>query len=275
MASTLESGEDARVRTSFASLALFAATLSIASGCALPRSLVSFLRSPDEPMKAWEVRMDPHVRRDCLVVLLPGLFDLPDQFFEHGFVEDARRASDRCDLLLIDAHVGYYQRGTITERLRGDVLTLAGARGYDELWVVGVSMGALGAVLLAEQNPGTIRGIVMIAPWLGEESVIVAARDAGGLEAWTPPPIDRVTPELPDATVGALAWLREHPANAAERPPLYLAVGEEDRWLHHAALITDVVPEAHRTTLPGNHDWETWRRLWQQILTSPPWDPRP
>lgn len=249
-------------------LASLAATL--ANGCLVPQ-MMNFVRSPVAPMPAWEVRMDPDARRECLVVLLPGLFDIPDDLFTHGFIDDALAASTRCDFLVVDAHVGYYQNGEITDRLTADVLVPANARGYSEIWITGISMGALGGALLAERRPSAIRGLVMIAPWLGDEGVVRSVHEAGGLHAWVPPPIDRVNPRLRDATIIALVWLRDHGEDAS--PELHLAVGEQDRWAHMAELVSEVVPAERRTRAAGGHDWATWRTLWRRVLESPPWDP--
>lgn len=245
-----------------------AAVATFASGCML-RSATYFFRDPTEPMKAREVRMDPAARRECLVVMLPGLFDIPDQFFEQGLVDDARAASDRCDLLVVDAHVGYYQRGVIQARLEQDVLHVAGARGYREIWLVGISMGGLGALLLARARPERIRGVVLLSPWLGDEAMVRAVRAAGGLDAWEAPPIDARSPGLTDATAATLVWLRERGADG--RPPLYLGVGEDDRYRVHSEVVDEVVPAARSFRIAGHHDWITWRALFRRVLADPPW----
>ena len=247
-----------------APIVLVALTLS---GCLL-RSATYFFRDPVAPMRSREVRVRPPARQACLVVMLPGLFDIPDQFFEHGLVDDAMGASDRCDLLVVDSHVGYYQRGVIQERLEADVLRMADARGYDEIWLVGVSMGGLGALLLARARPGRIRGIVLLSPWLGDESVVRAVHEAGGLSRWTPPAIDHRNPQLRDATIGVLTWLRDREGGG---PELYLGVGADDRWRAHADVLDPSMMAGPAIVVPGNHDWTTWRALFRRVLESPPW----
>ena len=73
-----------------ASLALLAATL--AAGCNYG---AYFFRETHRPMQALEARMDPDVRRSCLLVMMPGMLDLPDDYLRHGFVADAAAASRR------------------------------------------------------------------------------------------------------------------------------------------------------------------------------------
>jgi pimeloyl-ACP methyl ester carboxylesterase len=243
-------------------------------GCLL-RSALYFARAPNAPMMGWEVRMDPGQRRECLVVMMPGLFDIPDELFSSGVIEDTARASDRCDLAVVDTNLGYYRTNTLVARLRADVLRVAEHRGYREIWLVGVSMGALGAVLLAREAPDRIEGMVLIAPWMGEEPIIEAANEAGGLAAWTPPEeVDRDNPGFGDNTVLALEWLRGYlDDDPGARPAIYFGVGDDDRWGHHAALVAEAVPDEHEVHLRGQHEWTTWRRLVQAFLAHPPWDP--
>lgn len=99
------------------------------SGCGY---MAYFVRDRRSTLDALEVRMDPAARRECLVVLMPGLGDTADAFLEHGFVDDAARASSRCDFVAVDAHLGYYTAGTLQQRVGQDILRLADARGYRE-----------------------------------------------------------------------------------------------------------------------------------------------
>lgn len=256
-----------RPRLSGSTLRLLPLLLAVTTSGCLLRSATYFIRQPVAPMTAVEVRMDPLERRDCLIVMLPGLFDIPDQFFDAGLVDDTARASDRCDLVVVDAHIGYYQRGVVTERLEEDVLRVAQARGYREIWLVGISMGALGALLLAREHPDQIRGLVLLSPWLGEPETIRAVTEAGGLGSWEPPPIDMASPGLDDATAAVLTWLRERDDGG---PALYVGVGEDDRWREHAALLEPLAREEHTIVVEGRHEWGTWRRLWLRVLRIAP-----
>ncbi len=254
---------DAMRRWAIAFLALAAA-----SGC---QGAMYFIRETSEPMKAIEVRADRSERRSCLVVLVPGLYDLPDHFFEHGFVRDALRASDRCDLVAVDAHVGYYQNGIIQERLGGDILRIAEGRGYREVWMVGISMGALGTLLVAREHEHLVRGVVLIAPWLGDEAMVASARRAGGLERWRAPRIEG-PPSMSSATSAALTWLSGYASHPDRMPELHVAVGREDRLAPMSAMIGEVIPRERYHVEPGVHNWASWSALWQHLLRDPPWD---
>lgn len=250
------------------STSLVIALLSLTSGCAY---MAYFVRERHVPVEAIEVRMDPSERRDCLIVLLPGLGDTPDAFLDHGFVRDATQASDRCDFVAVDAHLGYYTSNTISERIGRDVLMLADARGYREIWLVGISLGGLGSVLVARDHPELVDGVILMAPYLGDEGVVRSVIRAGGLARWEAPEVHE--PSTPrEQTVAVWAWLRGYVDHPDERPPLYVAFGTEDRLAPAARALGAVLPNDHVFSTHGGHDWGTWRVLFHSILAHPPWE---
>ncbi|HJL20017.1 MAG TPA: alpha/beta fold hydrolase [Sandaracinaceae bacterium LLY-WYZ-13_1] len=242
-----------------------------ATGC---QYAAYFVRDTHRPVQALEVRMDPHARRDCLVVFMPGMLDTPDSFVDSGFLRDAARASGRCDLVAVDAHFGYYRAGEVDERVTQDVLRVAEARGYRDIWIVGISMGGLGTLMVARDNPRLVRGVVLLAPFLGDEGLVRRVGDAGGLRAWDAP--EGADPDDQDEFDEALwAWLQGYATDPEARPALYVGVGTEDSLRPGVQLLADVLPPGHHGTAPGGHGWTTWRVLWQRLLRNPPWDPAP
>ena len=245
------------------------ALCALAGGCNYAAYLIREARAP---IAGLEVRMDPRERRSCLVVFMPGMFDTPDAFVDGGFVEDALAASRACDLLLVDAHFGYYREGSVRARVTQDVVLVARARGYEQIWIVGVSMGGLGALFTAQANPEQIDGVVLLAPFLGDEAVIGAVRDAGGLAAWSAPRDADIGDEAEDSA-GLWAWLQGYATHPERMPSLFVGVGEDDGRVG-VDLLSGVLPEARTGRAPGGHNWSTWRVLWRRLLASPPWDPR-
>lgn len=249
---------------------LVLSTLVLGTGCGMA---AYFVRDTHVPMQALEVRMDRYERRSCLVVFMPGMLDTPDTFRERGFLDDAARASDRCDLVAVDAHFGYYRTGQIRQRVRRDILRLAESRGYDEFWIVGISMGGMGTMLVAQDNPGRVAGVVLLAPFLGDDALIESIEAAGGLAEWQP--ADDLDPYDSDEFDDAMwAWLRGYAGGAEPRPELYMGHGDDDVRAGVALLAATQSPQRFGTT-PGGHNWNTWRVLWRRLLESPPWDPQP
>ena len=242
---------------------------TLLSGCGFA---TYFIRGAHDPIQALEIRMDPDVRRACLLVMLPGMLDLPDTYIDEGFTRDASDASRRCDMAVVDAHFGYYRDGRVRRRVGADIVRIAQARGYDEIWLVGISMGGLGAMLVAQDHPGEIRGVVLLAPFLGDPQLVRAIGEAGGLANWdAPDDADPLSPEGFDDAVWA--WMQGYASHPEEMPLLYIGVGTEDSLLPSAQLLADVLPETQHGLAEGGHGWVTWRVMWHRLLRSPPWDP--
>jgi pimeloyl-ACP methyl ester carboxylesterase len=205
-----------------------------------------------------------------LLVFLPGIGDLMEDYELNGFLMAAKERRAAADLVLVDAHYGYYANRTILDRLREDVIDPAKRRGYDEIWLVGISLGGLGALLYATRNPGHITGLVLLAPFLGPSAVIEEIARAGGLKAWNPEGIaDTLADD--DYQRPLWRWLKEHAAHsqASTRPVIHLAYGEHDRFAPAHRLLAEILPPGQVLSVRGGHDWTTWNRLWQALLLSP------
>src|SRR4030095_13806393 len=86
------------------------------------------------------------VRSDTLLMFLPGAFLKPEEFEREGFVQAVRERALAADALLVDADVSYYYDQTFIERLNEDVIRPQRARGYESIWLVGISIGGFGAL---------------------------------------------------------------------------------------------------------------------------------
>ncbi|MBK8239761.1 MAG: alpha/beta hydrolase [Deltaproteobacteria bacterium] len=104
----------------------------------------------------------PAAASRTLLVLLPGRGDLGEDYARHAFVARAH-AEAGVDVITVDAHFGYYADRTLRERLHEDVLAPARSR-YENIWLLGISMGGIGALLTAEKYPDDVDGLLLIAP---------------------------------------------------------------------------------------------------------------
>src|SRR5947199_5637532 len=89
-------------------------------------------------------------------------------------------------MVAVDAHLNYYLKGMIVDRLREDVIAPA-RQHYDRIWLVGISIGGTGALLYASQHPEDLAGVVLFAPYLGEDKVIDEVAAQANLASWQPP----------------------------------------------------------------------------------------
>jgi pimeloyl-ACP methyl ester carboxylesterase len=211
---------------------------------------------------------------DTLLVMLPGLYSAPDEFERGGFVHAVQDNRVAADVMLVDAHVGYYNDKTILERLNTDVVTPARSQGYRHVWLVGISLGGFGSLLYAQTHPGELAGVVTIAPYLGERVLGSDIANAGGLAKWQGPLIDLPagTPRTPNETQ-LWQWLRGYVGftqTGAARPPLYLGYGVDDRFAFSHRLLSAALPAERVFTTEGGHDWPEWTRLWRRMLPALP-----
>ena len=205
---------------------------------------------------------------DTLLVLLPGSFARPEEFVREGFVRAVRERRLAADMVLVDAHLGYYSDRSIVDRLQADIVAPAIARGYRQIWLVGISVGAFGAMIYTQAQPAGISGVVMLGPYLGKRSVTEQVRAAGGLSRWQAPTGPLAAEEI---DLVLWRWLKDVPAQGSgARLPLYLGYGLEDRFLADDELLAATLPAAQVFTAPGGHDWSVWLGVWQRMLEAMP-----
>ena len=226
--------------------------LLVLTGC-LP-----FLRPAKVPMEVREFRQGDSA--PCLAILLPGRFGGPESFVRAGFIEKVRDHALAMDVLLVDAHLGYYRERSVVERLRVDVLEPVLARDYREIWLVGTSLGGLGTLLYTKGYGEDLTGVLALAPFLGEEDLIQEIEQDGGARAWTP------RPGTEEGDFQRLwQWLKAHAASG-EGPPLWLGVGQDDDFAPAVQLLSDLLPPDRSLVVEGGHDWKVWRGLWDDFL---------
>ncbi|MCH7227049.1 alpha/beta fold hydrolase [Haloferula sp. A504] len=232
---------------------IFAGLLSL-----LATACTFFPRPAPSPVKmqTHEPPGDP----DQLVVLLPGRHSLPSEFEREGFVGILRSSRPHARIVAPDLHIGYYRNRQMAERLHRDVIIPAKQAGVRQITLVGISMGGLGAMLYELEHPGQVDEVILLSPFLGDESVITDIGQQGGLAALKPEGKD------PDRFSRKL-WLglRDRWLPRKDRPELHLACGESDRLASSTRLASAELRPAGTVWLPGDHDWQTWNALIQQV----------
>ncbi len=233
-------------------LLLTSAALTLA-GCSV------FLRDTPAPIPTQATQFSPAGRATTLVVFLPGRGGSMADFGRHGFTAVLRDAGVNADTIAVDAHLGYYFKRTVIERLRADVLVPARARGYRRIVLAGVSLGGLGALLGERDEPGLVDAIVLLAPYLGDQAALFERiRAAGGPAAWAAgrdPAAGSVEEQL---------WTFLGNRSAA-LPPTWLLYGRGDSLATGHQMLAALLPPARVKTVAGAHDWPTWLSLWREV----------
>ena len=245
------------------------------AGCASPDAGLPAGRLTSEH---YEWPADVPRRDKTLLVFLPGRGTTGKTFKEQNFlsaidhsdpnVEEWRGCFYRgpaADAVLVDLTFPYYMNQTAVTRLHEDIIRPARTRGYRRIWLAGCSMGGLGAILYAHEHPGEIDGIVAIAPYLGDKSVVGEIEAAGGLANWQP------KAPLADDDFQRRLWLaiKAERFDQPGRVPLVLGYGTGDRFVYGHRLLAAQLPPDHVFRVFGFHNWATWHQLWKMILASP------
>jgi len=247
--------------------------LSIAVlGLAAP-GLAACLQPPPttRPIPARFDELEAAHTQPCLVVFLPGYGDSPEHFVRNGFIRAVRRTHARCDVVAVDAHYGYYVERTVEQRVWADVIEPARARGVRSISIVGISMGGLGAVLIAKRHPGAIDTLVLFAPYLGEPDVIDEVDHAGGLWRYRAPPVHDARASDQDVLRDVWSWLGGYARGEPGMPDLYLAFGRSDPRARSHRMLAEVLPPGHVVVRDGGHKWVVWRRMWPQLAPRLHW----
>lgn len=244
-----------RHRPSFPPILAFAALAIFGAGCLAP-----FRSATPAPLPSIEVSKAA-AETPCTALLLPGTWDYPRDFSRHDFGAIALELGAPLDLIALDAHVGYYKNRSIVTRMHDDFVAPLRARG-ERVWLVGASLGGVGALIYAAEHAEEIEGMVLLAPFLGDQEVLDEIRRAGGPLAWRPP-----------AEIGKDDWqrrvwkyLQEWHARKGPKPAIYVAYGRNDNFAEGIRLLAELLPAENVRHLPGGHDWKTWKSLWQGYL---------
>lgn len=233
---------------------LFLLSLAIAllcTGCATntPLSTLSYSAVPGE-------------RQPRLLIFLRGRGGSNKDYETHGFIDDIRRRGLPYDMKAPNAHMGYYVGRSLVERLKTDIIDPARARGYEEIWLVGASLGGLGALLYEMFHPQEIDGVYLISPFLGERKIVATITAAGGLAQWEPGPYD----PNEEWQVMLWDWLKNRTAAHWEGAPLFLGYGRSDMFKKAHALLSANLPSERIFTTDGGHTPKAMRRVWLQFL---------
>jgi len=233
----------------------------LAAGSTLALSACAIFHPTTVPMQVHEYRAKADAPARTLLVMLPGRRGTAEQFMDEGFVDLVLKAGYALDVVTAEAHIGYYYNKTVIERLRQDIILPARARGYRKIWFLGISMGGLGAIWYDRTHPGDVDGLILLAPYLGDKPVVDQVEAAGGLRGWNQDVQDRglFQKEIWGMTKGYV----DRQATAGR---LFLGYGLQDSFARSNSVLAREIPAGQVATLPGSHDWPTWRLLLARLL---------
>lgn len=202
-----------------------------------------------------------------LLVMLPGVNDHAASFFSHGIVRALRERRLPVDALGVDADFPVYADGSLLPALHSRIEEVTRERGIARLWFLGTSLGGMGALMYCRAYPGSVEGVVLLAPCLGSRRVLVQAAKAGGLDAWRPN-----AEEPGEMEWRVLDWLRRDMRESSKGPRIHLGCGRGDPFVLSSTLLETLLPAERCVNVPGGHDWTTWSALWTSVLEQAPFE---
>jgi len=206
-------------------------------------------------MRAVRVPATPGRRAAREVVLLPAAYSAPEDFVAAGFAEAVRARRLDLDLSFVALELRDVSDRALVTALLEEFIAPAHAQGTP-LWLGGVSLGGYLALCCAERVPGAIAGLALFAPYLG--SYLITGEIArSGLASWTEPEGAK-----DDEERRIWRFLK----NRKNQPPIHLGLGREDRFAERHRVLAAALAPGEVDTVPGGHDWPTWRRLWDNFL---------
>ncbi|HKJ18388.1 MAG TPA: alpha/beta fold hydrolase [Xanthomonadales bacterium] len=211
--------------------------------------------------------VDNNKQSSALIIMLPGRGDRAETFVAEGFQHQGQQFG--FDTIMVDAHFGYYKERSLIPRLHQDIVLPAKAAGYQEIWMLGVSMGGFGSVLYASNHPEELDGVILLAPYLGDRNVIDEIEESGGLESWNP-----AESNLKDYEIAAWSWLRDSTSNDSHSQ-VVLGYGLSDRLASAYPVLLERLDAQQIYTVEGGHGWRSWITLWNEISAELDFQPDP
>jgi pimeloyl-ACP methyl ester carboxylesterase len=156
-------------------------------------------------------RATPPGSVQSLLVLLPGAYMRAQDFAAHDFIGAVRRTRQPIDILAVDTGMESYLDGSVVGRLHDEAIAPACATGAGRIWLAGISLGGLGALLYSQVHPELVEGLLLMSPFIGTRGAVAEVLRAGGFENWKPPAGEAATGEHGllqwHGTAGHLSWL--------------------------------------------------------------------
>lgn len=201
-----------------------------------------------------------------LVVVLPGRADDVQGLRESGIAQAVQSAWPDADVVLTGLDLGHYLGGVAERKLHEEIIVPARQRAYSQVWLVGASLGGMGSIMYQRAYPGEVTGMVLLAPYLGDEPMLARIRAAGGVASWEPPP---KPPSVRRSNFQVELW--RHVQSWTRAPDtarnVWLAYGRQDHFRTAMPLLAAVLPPQQVLVRGGGHDWGVWSPVTREVLS--------
>ncbi len=199
-----------------------------------------------------------------LVVMLPGRGDDLASMQDRKVAQTIQSAWPDADVVLTGLTMPFYKEGHAAQRLHDEIIEPARARSHQPIWIAGISLGGMGALLYEHDYPDQVAGVLLLSPYLGEKAIHDEIRAAGGLAQWNPGPPQALGPD----TFQHELWrtLKGWSNDPARVRSVWLAYGDREPFRVPIELMSGQLPPEHVLMLPGQHDWALWNPAMRALL---------
>jgi pimeloyl-ACP methyl ester carboxylesterase len=211
--------------------------------------------------------MTPSARPDILLVMVPGMGMVAADFAAQGLTPAVEQRGWPVAVVTADPGPDAYLDGSVETRLLRHIEDARHATGANRVWLAGISLGCQGILRCVRQRPGLAEGVILLTPYLANTGLIAEVTRTGGLLRWS-----AANTACEDAERTLLRWLAATPV--ADLPRILVGRAQADRFAATATLLADLLPAEQITSVPGAHDWASWRALWDLILQRNPFEHR-
>lgn len=206
-------------------------------------------------------RTDPDL--DVLLVMVPGIGMTASDVGSQGLIGAAEASHRPIRIIVVDSGFDGYLDGSVETNL---IATIARARDQfcpGRVWLTGISLGCQALLRCVKTQPDLAQGLILLTPYLASTGLIAEIARAGGLRAWSRANTGATEPER-----ALMTWLAKTPMSAL--PSIFVGHAAADRFAMTAGLVAELLPADRVVTVPGAHDWASWKTLWQLILDRQP-----
>ena len=203
-----------------------------------------------------------NARAPALLVLLPGALQQPEQLVEQGYVAAVRERGLALDIALVDPglqNINEATDGSAAHRL--EAALQAARNDYQTLWLAGISLGGFIALAHAARYGGRVDGLCLLSPYPGNRLLTGAIAAAGGPAAWAA----THSVDENDDEERVWRWLAQY-WQADGAPEIHFGYASADRFAAGQRLMAGTLPPARVELIAGDHDWPSWRILWNNFL---------
>jgi pimeloyl-ACP methyl ester carboxylesterase len=223
-------------------------------------------------------------RARSLVIMLPGALQQTEDFVQAGFIDAVRKRGLSVDMALVDLGIEYISdtiNGSGLQRIDAELVQPGRLQCYDAIWLGGISIGGLIAAAYANFHPGQLDGLCLLSPYPGNRMLLREIAAAGGLDRW-PADAGTVADTGQDAERAMWRWLQARHQTRGQQAceqtggeRVHLGYGRQDRFAPSLQLVADALAGQQIDAIPGDHDWPTWQKLWENFLDQTIFDLRP